>query len=507
MPKPVKKETVDKALSAARQDRSQAQSWLNDVIWHALPGSPRIGQMTGTASDIDATALTDLFDTTLAETVDDFGSDMNNLFCPRHEHWVGFEPADSLSQGEQSQIQGPLQEFSKAFFGEIEKSNFYSSAPSAWRDLSVSAMALSIMPSSAGSIDCQHIETSCLLLSRGPNNELDGRFREWPPMKRRDMPDVFPQITARKKPGTTGEESVSVVDGWIRNRSDTTIEAWDYVIMVNGELEHTSYHTGAGSCGFIVCRWARSSRTAWIRGPAWKALPPARTLDELAYLYLKALNREVDPVVSYESDGIMNPENGIDAGTWLPRMTGSQAPEIIESKARLDASVFERAKLETKIKRALYQDRPDQAGKTPPTATQWMDEKAWNTRRLELPREQISAEWVVPVINRFAWILMNTGRLDMSVVLDKNTVKLAPVSPLTKARDLEDMSTTMQVANMGAQFSTMEANGSPIDALATMQNIKATAKERHIVFKDPETYAAEQAARAGVQQEAPGPMQ
>jgi hypothetical protein len=507
MPKPITKEALAKKLGEATRDRLLAQSWLNDVIWHARLGSPKIGQLSGTATDVDSSSIEDLFDTTLSETVDDFGSDMNNLFCPRHEQWVSFEPSGDLSQAQKQELQDPLRVFSDSFFAKIEQSNFYSAAPHAWKDLAVSAMALAIMPTPSGGIDCQHIELSCLLLTRGPNNTLDGRFREWPPMKRQDLGDVFPQLLGKKKPGTTPEEVVKVVDGWVQDRSDPTIEAWHYVIQVNGEIEHQQYFTGAGSCGFIVCRWAPSTRTAWLHGPAWRALPPARTLDELSYLYLKALNRDVDPVVSYESDGVMNPENGVDAGTWLPRMTGSQKPEVIESKARLDASVFERAKLEGKIRKTLYQDRPDQTGKTPPTATQWMDEKAWNTRRLELPREQITAEWVMPVINRFAWIFASTGAVEMELVVDKGKVKVAPVSPLTKARDLEDMSTTMQVANMGAQFSQMEAQGSPIDALQTMQNIKATAKERHIVFKSPEAFAQEQAARAGIQQMPPEGMQ
>jgi hypothetical protein len=48
---------------------------------------------------------------------------------------------------------------------------------------------------------------------------------------------------------------------------------------------------------------------------------------------------------------------------------GLEAPEAIESKARFDVQAFERDELRSVIRRAHYQDEPEQLGKTPPTAT------------------------------------------------------------------------------------------------------------------------------------------
>jgi len=490
----VDKKYVQEKLNAARQDRNTAQIWLNECLRFARPLANRVNS-TIINSPRKPEDEDDLFDTTLQDTVDDFGSDMTHLFTPRHERWVKFEPTDNLSAGEKKQLEAEIDAEAQAVFGEIERSNFYEAAGEAYRDWSISVMAMSVAdPGPGKSFDCQPIELASLLLARGPLGSFDGRFREWTPMKRSEAEIVFNGIL-KKSDEAEGKKTVNLVDGWVRDWSDPMTEAWCQVILVNNKVEYMSApgaHVGPGSCGFIVCPWRKAFTTAWMPGPAYKALPPARTLDELSYLYLKALNRDVDPVVSYVDDGIMNVEGGIDAGTWLPRGPNSEAPEAISSNARLDAAVFERDKLETKVKKALYQDRPDQPGKTPPTATQWVDEKAWNTRRMELPRDLATNNWVLPIINRFTYLRAKRGQ-DLGVTLNKQFVQLRPVTPLSKARDLEDIQTTMQIMSMVTPLLQMEQAGNPIDARATIENLQKTANERHLVLKSEEQIAQEQA--------------
>jgi hypothetical protein len=479
-------------ITEARADRQKAQAWIDECLRFAMPLTTRIGSPN---TQVEPDDEDQLFDTTLQDTTDDFGSDMNHLFTPRHEKWVQFEPSKQLSDGEKRQISEAIQAQSEMLFTEIERSNFYEHAGEAYRSWAITVAAISITdPGSLQPIFCQHIELPELMLARGPLGSFDGRYREWPVMKKADMaviwPSLFPSI-----PEIEGKKKVTVVDGWTRDWSDPALEAWWFSITVNNKVEHKQRFEGPGSCGFIVSPWRKSKKTAWMPGPVKKALPPARTLDELAYIYLKALNRDVDPAMSYEEDGIMNPEGGIDAGVWLARAPGSEAPSPIRSESRLDASVFEREKLELKIKKALYQDRPDQAGKTPPTATQWMDEKAWNTRRMELPRDLATNEWVLPIINRFAYIMAQRGQ-PLDITVNKSQVELRPKTPLSKARDVEDLQNTMQVMGMVRPILEAEAMNTPINSRATIERILETADERHIVLFTEEEIAqrAEQQA-------------
>lgn len=484
------KTNIFRKLKIAQDDRARASTWINNVLQYAMPLENRLGTDASTPRSPDEQS--DIFDTTLQETLSDFGSDMSHLFTPRHEKWVKFELTKTLTQAEQVKYQKDVDAVSDQLFEEIEKSNFYESAGEAYNNWGISLMAIAINSGGLNKpIDCQPIPMNELLVCRGANGNFDAIFREFGKMTEEDMRLVWPNVFDKVKPEEKNK-AVKPIEAWVRNYSDPTIEAWDYFILVGKEIRLQKFFKGEGSCGIIVCPWRKKSNTAWAAGPAYTALPTARLLDELNYLGLKALNRDLDPVVSYQEDGILNPEGGIDAGTWLARAPGSDAPVPIESKARTDLAIFERTRLERKIKAQLYQDRPDQSGKTPPTATQWLDEKAWNTRRMELPRDLATNLWVVPIINRFSWLMEKAGK-KLGFQAGKEFIQLKPITPLSKARDIEDINTTMQVIGWTQMILNLEQiPNNPIDVLSTIQAIKITASERHIEFKSPEQMQAQQ---------------
>jgi hypothetical protein len=68
------------------------------------------------------------------------------------------------------------------------------------------------------------------------------------------------------------------------------------VLLVDGHECQSAVLEGEGSCPIIVARWRTDSTTAWGVGPVYTILPTIKTLDQLAYLTLKYLNRVVDPV-------------------------------------------------------------------------------------------------------------------------------------------------------------------------------------------------------------------
>ena len=484
------KSTIFRKLKMAQEDRAQAAYWINNVLGFAMPLETKVG--TDSAQPVNPENQSDIFDTTLQETLNDFGSDMSHLFTPRHEKWVKFELSKVLTTGQQTQYQKEVDAVSDMLFEEIEKSNFYESAGEAYNNWGITMMAISIASGGLGKpIDCQPIPLNQLLVCRGANGTFDAIFREFGKMTEDDLRLVWPNDFQAPK-GEDKKKAVKPIEAWVRNYEDPTIEIWDYFILVGKDIRVQKKFSGPGSCGIIVCPWRKKSNTAWAAGPAYTALPTARLLDELNYLGLKALNRDLDPVVSYQEDGVLNPEGGIDAGTWLPRAPGSDAPIPIESKARTDLAIFERTRLERKIKAQLYQDRPDQAGKTPPTATQWLDEKAWNTRRMELPRDLATNLWVVPIINRFSWLLDKAGK-SLGFKVGDDFIQLRPVTPLSKARDIEDINTTMQVIGWTQMIMNLDQiPNNPIDSLQTIQAIKQTASERHIAFKTPEQIQAQQ---------------
>lgn len=487
-------------IDAARQDRNRHETWINECLRLALPTYRRVGE-TNTTEARNA-EQDDQFDNELEIVAEDFASDMISTFTPRHERWVSFEPAGDLSEGQRREIAPQLRQFEDAIFAEIERSNYYDAAQECFAFWGVSAMMVAV--SDMGPLNPLHfqpVEIPDALMERGPDGSVTGKWRELT-LTPLDMHFLWGARYGSQFPAPEQGQSnkvCKVVEGCDRDWTTPGVERWHYRIIVNNKVRVTETYEGAGSCIMVACRFRQQADSAWGPGPFKKATPRARVLDELGYLNLKGLGRTIDPAFSYEEDGLANFDGGMEPGKGFARAAGSKAPEAFLPDVRFDASFFAADEMRKQIKRACYQDRPEQPGDTPPTLGQWMDEKAWNTRRKELPRDRCVREWVLPIIERVAWILAKRGVLPEIKLKGGRLIDVKPVSPLSKAKDLEDMNLTGQVLSFGASIGAALQVGVPIDAKGTMENLIATAKERHIVMKSDEMIAAEQAAQMAAQ--------
>lgn len=499
--------SIIRRVAAARTDRDRHCYWLNETLRLAAPTYRRIGQ-ANQQPEARALEQDDQFDNELELVAEDFASDMISTFTPQHERWVKFEPTEALSEGQRREIEPQLKAIGDLIFAEIERSNYYDAAQECFLFWGVSAMACAVSDMGPNNpLHFQTIEIPALLMERGPNGSVTGKWREMD-LTEADMhfmweeahPGVFPMPQRG-----SGNKVMKVIEGCDRDMSVPNVEAWNYRIIVGNTVKVTKRYEGAGSCPIITCRFRQQADSAWGPGPFKKATPMARVLDELGYMNLKAMGRSVDPAFSYEEDGLANFEGGMEPGQGYSRAPGSRPPEAFLPEVRYDASFYQAEEMRQRIKRACYQDRPEQSGDTPPTLGQWMDEKAWNTRRKELPRDRCVREWVLPILERVAWILKERGMLPEVRLKGGETINVRPISPLSKAKDLEDISITGQVLSMARGMGEALQVGVPIDPAATMLNIIRTAGERHVVMKSPEQLAQEAAMQAAAQGGAGGP--
>lgn len=481
-------------IAAARQDRDRHACWINETLRLAAPTYRRISQGTDASARVEE--QDDQFDNELEVVGEDFASDMISTFTPRHERWVLFEPSDDLSREQRREIAPQLAQIGDTIFAELERSNYWDAAQECFLFWGVSAMAMAV--SDMGPLNPLHfqpVEIPDLLMERGPDGSVTGKWREMS-LTPADQHYLWGAAYGTNFPAPAqgrANRPETVIEGCDRDWSTPGVERWNYRILVNNKERLKLTYEGAGSCPIIACRFRQQADSAWGPGPFKKATPSARVLDELAYLNLKGLGRTIDPAFSYEEDGLANYDGGMEPGKAFARAPGSKSPEAFLPDVRFDASFFEQDQKRKGIKRAAYQDRPEQPGDTPPTLGQWMDEKAWNTRRKELPRDRCVREWVLPIIERVAWILAKRGVLPEVKLKGGKVVNCRPISPLSKAKDLEDISITGQVLGMARGIGEAIQSGLPIDGKATMENIKHTAKERHIVMMSDEQIMAAQA--------------
>lgn len=487
-------EDITSRIGDARLDRNRYAARINEMYALAAPDRKRMNSGDEPASP---DMQDDIYDEIVQDVAEDAASDMVDVFTPKYRDWTSFSPKNTLSAGEQQEIAESLQAYSTALYSAIRNSNFYSTLADVWVDIFCAAGALCIPYPGAGSKTTAHyVPMAELLFEEGPEG-IDGRWWEQKVQIRylqRLWPDADWSAIQRKNP-KPGNKKTSVTQGAVRDWSRLDEEVWQWHVIADGEIVYEADLIGEGSCPLIPTRWRRAAPSAWGLGPLSKALPPGRTLNKLAVEILTMVEKRANAPHTYEEDGVQNYEQGVDAGTFIPRMPGSKPPEsLYREDGSSQVVYFEQEDLRQRVRRALFQDKPIQRGETPPTLGQWLDEKTTNNRRMENPRDRIVSEGVMPWIKRFAWIEKEAGRLP-EVKLDGSVIEVSIQSPLSKASDMEDVSVasqTMQIgaAYLGDQFSLI------VDGRATMARIKAKLNDKLVVLKSEEQIAQELALQA-----------
>lgn len=486
---------VKRRLGRAEQERNRFASAYNDFYELAAPHRKRVGSKSSVPRNPDEQA--EIFDTTLQDTADDFQADMLDLFTPRYRDWTRFEPSSKLRDGERRQIEGEIGAFQKDLFDTIRQSNFYEAMQEAWCDIGVGCGAISVPNAAAGDdISCSIVQAADLLIEQGPNG-IDGRWRQLDVCPDH-LEELFPTVdwTAyRRKHGyqrstsnvAVNVKTIKLAEGFHRDWADRSDVWWFWTVFAGGEMVHAERVRGEGAPTIIPVRWRVAAPSPWGVGPYPKAIPPGRTLNELHYLMLKWLGKQVDPPFAYDQDTVFNPAGGIDAGRAYPRMPGTQIQFLLTDQD-IRGALFEQEDLRMSIRRALYQDKPFQRGDTPPTATQWLDEKSFNNRRIELPRERINRELVMGVLQRILWIKRDQGSL-AEIKLNGELISVVPVSPLSKASDAEEVNVSSQVLSIARGYFPATAEQA-IDARATIEAIQKKLDDKLIKLRSQDEYQA-----------------
>jgi hypothetical protein len=454
--------TMNRLVERGLRDRNRHQARLADCYKYAMPWRHKFNT-TGQGATVD---LDEIFDETIATTLEDFSADMLNTFTPQKNNWIEERPLAALDAGIKRMIADPMAERQRIVFAEMARSPLYQGLQEAYLDLGPGTMVLIVTDVDMSKpIHVEAIPATDAILVRGPYGTVDTFRRKT--YLRSEIPVLWPEADMSKlgpEPTDGVEQDIEVTDGCWRDWSDKGDETYQYAVQANGKLLYQRQWKGPGSCPFIVARWSRDSQTAYGVGPTYRVLPAIKTLNHFAYLSLKNYDKHVDPATSYEDDGTCNIDNGVNPGDWIPRAPGSKAPEPIESKARFDVQAFQIEEKRSIVKRAHYQDRPEQIGKTPPTAFQWADERAERARSMGTPATNLVQELQIPLYKRFVYLL-GPGQRNVLPVITENgkqdgkLIALEPISPLLRAQEQEEVIRLDRFAEMiGTRFGPQIAN-------------------------------------------------
>lgn len=495
---------LQRRISAAKADRARHQNPINDFLRLADPVRPRIGEATlPRPEDAD-----DLFDSTMQEVAEDFASDLLHRAMPRDANWVKYEPDEALPDEVQSQLEEPLTQRTKSIFSAVRASNFYSEAGAEFAfDLNHGTGALIANDYGRGEPLCfEAIGPHQLLIERGAKGKLSFKAREFKmPLEeafaqweKANWPEVLRRKLANRK---SAREMVTCIEAATRIY-DPGDEKWRWQVAVADHVIVETELVGVGSCPIIVTRWRSISSTAWGLGPMRKALANGKSLDQVAFLRLKNLGKAVDPPGFYDDDGVLNPEGGIGPGMFLPRLPGSKI-DFMEP-ININVAYFEGGLLQDAIRRAGFQNGPDQEGKTPPTAFQWREEQIREGRRLEQPTGKLYEEGVIAILERVEFLLVQRGTIEPLVTAGRQAIRVRAMNPLAKQQEGEKVQNASNLLNMFRTTLDAQAVSATVDTVATMERFKKAVDDDLIVLRKPEEAEAMMRGVLGQPGMAPG---
>lgn len=490
---PFKKE-MERLLKRGTLDRDRHIAAIESVYQWALPWRHRHNEtMPNPAGRINQ-----IYDETAIGVLEDFAADMLNIFTPQKNNWVELAPNEALQPADKRLTDDDIKKTQLFIFDRMLQSNLYQALQESYTDLGVGTMTLLIQDiDPTKPVHCEAVPTTDVVLIKGPYGTVSGIFR---PKKytREDLEVLWPdadmtQLGAKPEDqNQAAEQMYDVTDGCWRDWSDKRDTVYKYGVLANGKLIVRREYRGEGSCPFIVARWSRDATTAYGFGPTYRTLPAIRTLNYTRHLDLKNYDKFVDPPTSYEDDGVMNVDF-VEPGTWLPRAVGSKPPEVIESNAKFDLAVFERDELRSTIRKAHYQDRPEQLGKTPPTATQWSDERAERARRMGTPATNLVEELQYPIVRRFMYIYQVRGTLP-AVQLEGRDIVLQPNSSLLRAQQEEEVVRLDKFAEL------ITARFGPQVAMVVINTVKYSERLGELLDIDPKLLRDEAQITAAIEQ-------
>lgn len=483
------KEALKRRLAKMRRDRDMRAPFINEVYRLAMPHRERVGATKTTP--LTEEEIQDILDSTFAEAADDFASDMIATFTPPHEPWVNHVPTKALSRAERQQISDQIASAVNWFWDDMEASNYFDVADECFHDLVAGTMAMRMREYGAAQPICyEPIPIAQLLIDVGPEGAPDGRFTQGKIEKRMFAAiyapyidwSAVPQDLRVKYQNAREDHCFQVTDGIHRLFDKPGVTQWRRVVMLENEIVFERNFDENGVETVFVARWRTETNSAYGVGPGWWACAPARVLTELNALVLAQMHNVVDPAHAYsDPDGGANLEQGIGAGDYLLLGEGFEVQKL-NGDGEFEAAFYNREDLRLMIKGALYQDKPEQRGKTPPTATQWADERAKTEQRWEIPRGKIVREWVLPIVKAHQWQRTQHG-LFPPIRIGADSITLKPQSPQAKARSFEKLTKAERLLQGMNTPALLQSAPVVIDARATVERMKEEIGDELVIVR------------------------
>jgi hypothetical protein len=402
--------------------------------------------------------------------------------------------AAGMDRADVESLKRRVQEDDAKVFDEMKASNLYEElAKGLTPDAAIGTVGIHIDPGPLdGPPECMWVSIAEMEIALGAKKRRDSRFivqhcccEELPDVLNFDLPRVW-----ANKVTSSPYEVVTIRWGWWRIWRDRSDEVWQHVVMLNEDVVHSSTLRGRGSCAFIFGRFGARPERSYGWGPTMQGLFDQRYLDELRVMVVKGIDKSVDGPVTYPSDSFVEMKGGFDSGMLYPIRPGEQdAIKPIFPMPNMDPAFFDEEKMERRLKRLHFIDKPEQRGDTPPTAAQWLSEMELGQRRFGVPGRVFWREFCADIFSRFVRIMEDKNQLSKFTPEERRAVRADPINPAQRSQDMQDVANATRVIEIGSQAFPEEWKA-VVDGEKTLRNfVEKLAATGIITFRDKEQVA------------------
>lgn len=482
-------------LSEARKLRRQVEPEIKEAYSFCAPGREKdfdtrpLRQNGDDAENLHAMG---------EELANDLATDLTSYYFPDEQRWASYDYTIEVPEDAVDQVQAEIQRREDATFDMIEASNFNEVKPAVMLEAAIHGTPAIWVDTAhlTRPVHVQVVPPSELLILPGHLGYLD-RFREIVvPARTLEalLPDDAVLSEDVKKKISKVSATAKVCWGFWLDWSDSGNPVWLREITVDGKRvskEKENIGPMAGSCPLCIGRFNAWPGRAWGRGAGLKSLPDLRLLNKLDEIVLEGLDRSLMNTIIYPDDGFLDLTDGIVPGTATPAGRAFDRNSIYElpTGTNLDLGFFTEDKIEERLRKGFFQDGPRQRGDTPPSATQWSDERRMAQRRLGKPSAAIFTELGAELIQRIEKIGVEINRLEDAITHAGNVISLTPISPLQVAADLDKVMTTRSNLDLIMQSAGPEGLVQTVNMRATLDNIITATGDKLLVLNEESTDA------------------
>lgn len=486
------REACERFTECQRQ-KTIAKLDIEEVYAFAAPD--RIRNATETGNRTRTEDKGDLQTSIAFEVIEDFSNMKIDSFMPQAGKWAERRAPAGLSEEQKQQVNQAAKKEDVKVFETIKASNFYA------------ALAMSQIPDSGIGIDAMHIfdhggykPVECISLpirkiefNIGPDGMVDDRFAvEYTTFSRVTalLPGVSLPSDIEEKCSSSHNEKCAIKWGYWRKWDRRDNEVWQHVILIDDDLIYDREIEGEGSCPLLIGRFGATPDFAWPTGPSIRSLPEFRQVDYTEASFAENFDFTLRPPIAFPDDSVLNLSMGIEPGKAYPKRPGTKGEiEKLYEPNPLQAALFETEKKQRRIRKLHYVDFPDQPGKTPPTATQWLDQMVEAQKKIGTPGMAYWNEFPQQVFKRFLYICEKRGICQPIEIEndqgEKKSLALQAYNPAERAMQNQEVLTATRFLQIAGQGFPQIAQAI-IDGIATLKNIKEKLGDELVVLREPD---------------------